>query len=467
MVAEVSPECLDVREVHRFATPLSDAEGLRWDFAALWEQITEGLSKAARTGRIDAVGVDSWGVDYGLVGAGGELLGDPFCYRDDRTVGAPEEVWGVVASDGLYRATGVQHQRFNTVFQLWADRRAGRLSAAGSVLLIPDLIAYKLTGRRVAEATNASTTGLFDPTRRVWSSGLIGALGFPAGLFPDVVEPGAVLGALTPEARAATGLGADCVVVAVGSHDTASAVAAAPAASPGFAYISSGTWSLVGVELGVPVITEAGRAANFANELGVFGTVRYLRNVMGLWLLTECQKHWAAQGRPAGLGGLLAAAAALEPARALIDPDSDEFLAPGNMPARIAAAAARGGVEPPGSPPQVARVIVDSLAAAYARAVREASALAGRGVEAIHVVGGGSLNRLLCQATADTTGLPVLAGPVEASAIGNALIQACALGALPANLPTLRRLVAATMPTTAYQPSTPRPDHPGTGRGRL
>ncbi|MDR1186789.1 MAG: rhamnulokinase [Bifidobacteriaceae bacterium] len=439
-------------EIHRFANaPVSREGHLRWDFEAIWANVVEGLRRAAATGPIDSVGIDTWGADYGLLGADGSLLDSPFCYRDRRTEGVPERVWDRIGPRRLYELTGSQYQRFNTVFQLAAEP-AERLAGARSLLLMPELLAHRLTGRVVAESTSASTTGLFDVRRRSWSDEAIDALALDRGLFADVLEPGDGIGQLTPQVQAATGLGPGTMVVAVGGHDTASAVAAVPASGTDFAYVSSGTWSLVGVERAEPVLSRASQDANFTNELGVFGRVRHLKNVMGLWLLSECQRDWAERGACPALPELLAAAAAEPPGQALIDADHDQFLAPGDMPRRIARAVSAGGGRVPTGRAQTVRCIIDSLAASYDRAVRQASALSGQAINRVHIVGGGSLNALLCQATADSTGLPVLAGPTEASVIGNAAVQAHAMGVIDGGLEQVRALVADHFPVTAYGP---------------
>jgi rhamnulokinase len=326
----------------------------------------------------------------------------------------------------------LQFLPFNTIHQLAAEPRLG---LAHRLLLIPDLLAYWLTGEQGAEVTNASTTQLLDVRTRTWADGLIEKVADPA-LFPLLREPGTVIGTHdgTP-------------VIAVGSHDTASAVVGVPAENERFAYISCGTWSLVGVELDAPVLTEASRAANFTNELGVDGTVRYLRNVMGLWLLQECVREWGADTAE------LLRAAADRPKAAVIDPDDPVFLPPGAMAARIVAACERTGQPVPEDRPAIVRCIVDSLADAHRRAVEDAQNLSGTAVDVVHIVGGGARNALLCQLTADACGLPVVAGPVEATAIGNVLVQARALGALDGDLNRLRALIRATQPVTRYQPS--------------
>ena len=377
-----------------------------------------------------------------------------------------------------YAVNGLQHLQFTTEFQLVAGvstrstrdgaGSAGEWGRARDLLLVPDLITYWLTGRRVAEVTNASTTGLLDATSRTWSAELLDRLAaeYPplAGLrdkLPELVEPGTVVGHLVPEVREATGLG-EVPVLAVASHDTASAVAAAPLGAAA-AYISSGTWSLVGLELPEPVLTEPSRAANFTNELGLDGTVRYLHNVMGLWVLDECVRSWAHDdGAPVDLSALLAAASAEPGGRCLVDVDGGEFLAPGDMPRRVSDAAARLGVElpvdGPAARPALVRVVLDSLAASSARAIADASSLAGVAVDAVHVVGGGSRNELLCRLTAEAAGLPVIAGPVEATALGNVLVQARAVGVLSGDLTALRDVVRASVALRRYDPA------PVTGR---
>jgi rhamnulokinase len=442
MVGTVGPGgTIALDEVHRFANrPVRLPDGLHWDITGLFQQILDGLRAAHEWSgaSLRSVGVDSWAIDYGLLDARGALLGIPYHYRDTRT----EDLACPVEADRLYRVTGLQHLPFNTIYQLLAEPD---LSRARALLLVPDLLTYWLTGRIGAERTNVSTTGLYDVTAGTWSAELISRLGLPPAIFPALREPGDVVGALLPPVRQETGL--DIPVVAIGSHDTASAVVAVPAETDHFAYVSCGTWSLVGVELTAPVLTEASRVANFTNEVGVDGTIRYLRNVMGLWLLQECQREWGV----ADPAELLAAAAFAPPFAALVDPDDTGFLAPGDMPARIAAYCERTGQQPPTDPPAVVRCVLDSLAVAHRSAVRDAVALSGRTVEVVHLVGGGARNTLLCQLTADACGVPVLAGPVEATALGNVLVQARADGG-PADLAAMRRLVASAHRPVRYEP---------------
>ena len=466
------PASVELVECGRFPNgPVPDERGaLRWDVRALWRGILDGMRSASDVARergiaVRGIGVDSWAVDFGLLDAAGDLVADPFCYRDPRTDGVADEVYRRIPSADHYAVNGLQDLPFTTEFQLVAGRDDAERAHAEQLLLIPDLIACRLTGRRVAEVTNASTTGLLDARSRTWSAELLDRLVevYPelAGLgrlLPELVEPGATVGYLLPEVRATTGLG-DVPVFAVASHDTASAVAATPltaGAGTASAYISSGTWSLVGLELPAPVLTEPSRAANFTNELGLDGTVRYLRNVMGLWVLDECVRTWAAEdGTPVDLPDLLRAAAAEPGGRCLVDVDGAEFLTPGDMPRRVLDAVGRRGADLPGTRPALVRVILDSLAAASARAISEASALAGVEVGVVHVVGGGSRNQLLCRLTAEATGRPVIAGPVEATALGNVLVQARAAGVLGPghDLADVRELVVASTQLRRYDPS--------------
>lgn len=463
---------VELVECGRFGNgPVDSGDGLRWDLSTLWAGILDGLRSAgtlaARTGiEICGIGVDSWAVDHALLGPDGALVGDPWCYRDARTEGVAERVYARLPFAQHYAANGLQHLPFTTEFQLVAAADGGPGAAewarAARLLLVPDLITYRLTGRQVAEVTNASTTGLLDPRTRTWASALLDRLlaehpGL-AGLgerLPELVEPGTMIGPLTDAVREVTGLG-PVPVFAVASHDTASAVVGTPLPDDGAAaYISSGTWSLVGVELPAPLLTDASREANFTNELGVDGTVRYLRNVMGLWILDECIREWTAAALVAGeppvdLDALLADAAAEPGGRCLLAVDGDEFLAPGDMPARVRAALRRAGAEVPDTRAALARVVLDSLADAYARVVRQAGVLARTEIRTVHVVGGGARNELLCRLTAEAAGLPVVAGPVEATALGNVLVQARAVGVVPGDLAALRDAVRASVTLRRY-----------------
>jgi rhamnulokinase len=423
---------LSLTPVNRFANePVRAGGTLHWDILSLYRGVLDGLRAA---GPVDSIGIDSWAVDYGLIDAAGALLGNPVHYRDARTDGVPERAAAIIGEAERYARTGLQKQPFNTVYQLLAAAGTPQYEIAERLLLIPDLLAYWLTGEIGTEYTNASTTGLVDVRTRDWSADLAGRLGIRASLLPPIRQPGSTIGrhGAVP-------------VVAVGSHDTASAVVGVPAATPHFAYISCGTWSLVGVELDAPVLDADARRANFTNEGGVDGTIRFLRNVMGLWPLQECLREW---GSP-DLTGLLRAAAAEPALAALVDLNDPVFLPPGDMTGRLVRAA---GLSGDATPARITRCIVDSLALAHRRAVRQAQELSGRHVDAVHIVGGGALNELLCRLTADACGLPVLAGPVEATALGNVLVQARAAGAVGGDLAALRALLRQTQRIVRYEP---------------
>ena len=461
IVGRVGPKALRLEEVHRFPNePVGLPDGLHWDVLRLYREILDGLRIAARASDAGdpplSIGVDSWGVDFGLLDGDGALVGNPFHYRDGRHAVGPDLVHARARQASLYMRTGIQFLPFNTLYQLAALEGTEAFARAQTMLLMPDLIGYWLTGEVAAEETNASTTGLLDAQTREWAWDLIDTLQLPRSLVPALRRPGALVGPIRPEVAEETGLAEGTAVTHVGSHDTASAVVAVPAGGPRFAYVACGTWSLVGVELETPVLSEASRAANFTNEAGVDGRVRYLRNVMGLWLLQETLRTWEREGTPEELGRLLQLAAALPAGGSLIDPDEAVFLPPGDMPSRIEDACLRAGLRPPGSRAAIVRCILDSLAAAYARAVDDAERLSGVEATTIHLVGGGSLNELLCQLTADACGRPVVAGPVEATAVGNVLVQARARGIVAGDLEALRALVRATHELRRYEPATRR-----------
>jgi rhamnulokinase len=455
MLGRVGPNELSLHPVVRFANdPVRTIDGLHWNILELYRQVLGGLRAAVRDDpAVASIGVDSWAVDYGLL-RGKRMLANPYHYRDERTGASVVATHALVGPAELYAHNGLQFLPFNTLYQLGADRLAGHLEGAGSMLLIPDLLAYWLTGQEVAERTNASTTGLLDIRTGQWDEALLARLGLPRTLFPSLVDAGGRIGPLLPAVAQEIGAADGLELVAVGSHDTASAVVAVPMTSGDCAYISCGTWSLVGVELGAPVLTEASREANFTNEGGVDGRVRYLRNVMGLWLLSESIRTWDRGGGVTDLETLLATAAQVPPVSvAVFDVSDPRFLSPGDMPARIAEHCLAHGLQPPRTQAETVRSILESLAAAYAGTVRTAATLSGMEIRTIHIIGGGSQNQLLCQLTADRTGLPVLAGPVEATAIGNVLIQARTQGLATGSLESLRALVARTFTPVRYLPN--------------
>ena len=467
-----------------------------WDILALWRGILDGLREASLRGSLDAIGIDTWAVDYGLLDEDGRLIGNPASYRSARCGLGASEVLDRWDSSWLYARNGLQFQPFNTLFQRVADRREARADCARTALLIPDLLAYWLTGQARSELTNASTTGLVNAALRDWDPEIQIRLRDDFGvehIFPPLISPGEVIGEARVEGLdLRTSTGERTPVVAVGSHDTASAVAGVPARTGSFAYISSGTWSLVGTELSAPVLSDEARAANFTNELGVDGTVRFLANIMGMWVQQECLREWAALGDEAsGASGrvdwplLDAQTEAAQPARYLLDMSSPELMAPGAMVERVRslwfpgpgassaassddsssaddssssdeAGAGSGDQQASGVDPTeratVLRAITDSLALAYRRAIRRTSELSGTRPEAIHLVGGGSKNRLLAQETADATGIPVIAGPVEATALGNMFISLRAIGAASGTLMDLRAISQASSVLETYEP---------------
>lgn len=443
---------LRLTDVARFAnSPVRTLDGLHWSVLELYRDVVEGLAAAVRQEpQVASIGIDSWAVDYALM-RDGRMLGTPYAYRDERNTAAVDAVHAKVSPEELYAVNGLQHLPFNTVFQLEADRAAGTLPLADSFLLLPDLLGFWLTGRSVAERTNASTTGLLGVESGDWDFALAERLDIPRDIFRSLVDAGTELGGLAPSAVRGVG-STRAVVTTVGSHDTASAIVAIPASGPDFAYISSGTWSLVGVELERPVLSEASRIARFTNEGGVDGRVRYLHNVMGLWLLSECVRDWEKSGESISLPDLIAQAAAVETAVPVFDADDEAFLAPGDMESRIASWFTGRGIAAPASRAELVRSILQSLAEAYAHAIAAARELSGATVSVVHLVGGGSQNALLCQLTADATGLPVLAGPVEATAIGNVLVQARAQGLVRGDLESLRTLVVSAFPVIRYEP---------------
>lgn len=419
--------------VHRFPNRVVERDGhLRWDLTALFAEVRTGLDLIPEA---QSIGIDTWGVDYGLLDDDGALLAEPIAYRDDRTAKVVDRVHELVPPGDLFAINGLQHLPFTTIYQLVAEQEGRLWGRAAQLLLLPDLLAFWLTGARRTELTNASTTGLLDARTRAWSADLLTRLDIPTTLLAPLDAPG--------EERGRTTGGTP--VTTVGSHDTASAIVGVPATTTDFAYIASGTWSLVGLEVERPVLTDAARAANFTNELGVDGRTRFLRNVGGLWLLQECLRTW---GR-ADLDALLAGAGRLPAGGPTIDVDDPGFIPPGRMPERIIAAAGR----PELTEVETVRCILDSLAIAYARTIQQAASLAGRPVDVIHVVGGGSQNELLCQLTADAAQRPVIAGPVEATALGNVLVQARTVGMVQPSLEAIRARIAASTPLRRYDPS--------------
>ncbi|MDQ1582112.1 MAG: rhamnulokinase [Microbacteriaceae bacterium] len=458
MIGSVGPNELRLGEVARFSnTPVriwdGDRAGLHWSAIELYQNVIAGLASAfVAEPELASVGVDTWAADYGLVRRG-RILGMPFHHRDERTGVGVAITHSLIERAALYQENGLQFLPFNSLYQLTVDRIDGILAEAEVALLIPDLFTYWLSGERITEVTNASTTGLLNHDG-TWNRDLMERLAFPRRLFPSLVLPGTEVGGLLPSALP-EGISSSATVTTVGSHEHASAVVAVPMQSESAAYISCGTWGLAGVELDHPILTEQARLANFTNERGVDGRIRFLRNVVGLWLLGESARTWHAQGVKADLPTLLARAETLTAPQAVFDVNDPRFLPTGDIPGRIAGWYNEHGLPAPDSPEATVRAIVESLAVAFADAVRTAETLSGHTVDIIHIVGGGSLNRLLCQLTADRSGLTVLAGPLEATALGNILIQARAHGFVSGDLVTLRALVARAFPPITYEPRSP------------
>lgn len=452
MLGRVEHDSLELTEVARFEhRPVRVADGLHWSVLGLFGSALSGLARASHDATIESVGVDSWGVDYGLLRQG-SLLQVPFSYRDERTLHGQRLVDDVLSQPELYARCGLQRQPFTTVNQLSVDRERGALGLADRMLLLPDLFTYWLTGMEVAERTNASTTGLTG-LDRAWDLELASMLGVDASLLPELVDPGSTVGPILESVREHAGIHGMPTVRTVASHDTASAVAAVPM-GPRAGYVSSGTWSLVGVEIGAPIATTEALEAGFTNEAGVDGRTRFLKNVMGLWLLSETMRTWEAAGEHVDLAEVLDAAGRVRADVPTFDPTDELFYTPGDMPQRIRSWCDERGIRPPEGKAELVRSILASLAEAYAATFRDAARISGVPVERIHVVGGGSRNALLCQLTADASGLPVEAGPVEATAIGNVLVQARALGAIDGDLEAMREIVRAAYPPVVYEPRT-------------
>jgi len=454
MLADLSGRLLKLQEVHRFPNvPVSLPTGLYWNTLGLFHEIMQGMRAAARiTGRLDSVAIDTWGVDFGLLGADGALIDNPRHYRDTRTAGLPEQVFAVAPRAEIFAHTGVQFMELNSLYQLYsvAQRTPWLLTHARALLFMPDLFNFFLCGVMAAERTIASTSQFYDPARQCFATELLEKLGIPNGLLPELVEPGRRLGALLPAVADQCGLPPGTPVYTTASHDTASAVAAVPAsAGSRWCYISSGTWSLMGMELDRPLINEATLAANFTNEVGVGGSIRFLKNIPGLWLLQECRRAWAKEGKEYSYDELIAMAREAEPLSTVLKLDA--FQTAGQNAERIREHCRSTSQPVPGDTGAVCRVILYSLAVRYREVLQTLEDLSGQTIDVIHIVGGGSRNRLLNQLTADVTGRRVVAGPTEATAAGNALVQALGGGQL-GSLDELRDVVRRSFPVEEFLP---------------
>ncbi len=445
---------LQVSEIHRFPNhAIQVGDHLHWDILRLLHEMKKGIRLAFQSGYTPSTfGVDTWGVDFGLLDGNGELLGNPYHYRDPHTEGLIEEVSGLIGQEALFQQSGLQFMPFNTLYQLYAMKKAAspKLIVAKTLLLTPDLLAYLLTGVKACEFTMATTTQLFNPETQAWNSELMGRLGIPPHLFLKPIHPGTMIGPLTPAVTAELGVPA-IQAVAVGTHDTESAIAAVPAGDEPFAYLVCGTWSLLGTEMAQPLLSRETMELQFSNEGGVGETYQLLKNIMGLWLLQECKREWDEQGNEIGFPELVRLAKQADPFRSLIHPDDPRFFSPSGMVKKIQAFCRETNQHIPQSEGEVIRCILESLALRYRQALEQAEQLTDIRYGGLHMVGGGIQNQLLCQFTANALGRSVWAGPIEASAIGNMLMQLVALGRC-ANLREARILVAASFPIDVYEP---------------
>lgn len=451
MLARFDDDRLTLEEAHRFHNgPVRLFDGLHWDVLRLFDEIKTGLCKAGQTAPLAGLGIDTWGVDFALLDRDDQLAGNPFHYRDSRTDGAMEQVFEIVPRQEVFERTGIQLMQINSLFQLFAMRGSAAIEATRTFLMMPDLLNFWLTGRKANEYSDATTTQFYNPRAHSFDLDLLARLGLPTSIYPETVPPGTRLGSLLPVIAEEIGL-AQVPVIAPACHDTGSAVAAVPTENTRAAYISSGTWSLVGVEAATPIITPQSLAYNFTNEGGVGGHIRLLKNVAGLWLAQECRRVWASQGTDYDWEKLTVLAENASPFGPLVDPDHPDFLNPADMPAAIQAFCTQTSQPAPKSHAEILRCVFESLAVKYRWVVTCLEEMLGYQLEVIHIIGGGSQNGLLCQLTADAANRPVIAGPVEATAIGNALVQAMSLGHI-SSLSDGRQLVARSFPLKTYEP---------------
>ncbi len=455
ILASVDGDTLEMRELTRFPNVLLPINGkFYWNIYGLYEALRAGLLAAAKEGlHIDSIGIDTWGVDFVYVGKDGSFLGCPRAYRDPYTHSVPEKFFQLVPRKDVYAATGIQIMDFNSLYQLYASKIDGcsAFEAADKILFMPDALSYLLTGKMVCEYTIASTSQMLNPKTKQFEKKLLDAAGIKTSLLPEMVMPGTVIGTLTDALAQETGLG-KVPVVAVAGHDTASAVAAVPAEGKGFAYLSSGTWSLMGIEVQEPIINEESFRMNFTNEGGVDGTTRFLKNITGMWLLEQCRKEWKKkQNVSYSYPVIEQLGASADAFRSLVDPDDPSFANPASMTCAIEDYCTRTGQPVPQNHGQMIRCIYDSLALKYRCVLGNLQDMAGFKIEKLHIIGGGAVNKLMSQLTANAVGIPVVCGPGEATAIGNVMMQAKAIG-LVNSLPEMRQLIAKSVQTNIYHP---------------
>ena len=455
MLGTVNPDELHVHEIHRFANqPIREQDTLRWNFRELLAEVKTGISKAIAQadGETSSIGVDSWGIDFGLLDRNDQLIEDPYHYRDSRTDGVMEQAFALMPKRDIYQSTGVQFMQINTLYQLLSIRLndSPALARAKKLIFIADLVSFFLTGRAYADYTIASTSQLMDMSSGQWSGPIFNKLDLPLEIMPEVVAPGTIVGRLDPEICKQLAC-KPLKVIAPGSHDTAVAVAAVPAQTDSWAYISSGTWSLMGIETPRAIINDQSFAHGFTNEGGVENTIRFLKNIMGLWLIQQCKRQWRREGHDFSYSQITSLAAEAKPFHAHLDPDCGEFLAPGDMPRKINQYLADTGQLQTDDPGQIARIVFESLALKYRSVIDAIQDITRKPIEVLHIVGGGTQNELLCQFAADATGKTVFAGPAEATACGNVLIQALACGQIE-SLAKARKLLRNSFELEQYQP---------------
>jgi rhamnulokinase len=446
---------LTLEEKHRFANPMGRMNGhLFWNLLQQWEELKTGLKNTAPglSAPLAGIGVDTWGVDFGLIGRDGQVLGNPYMYRDSRTDGVFDRTLAKLGRERIFDNTGIQFMALNSLYQLVAmqESRSPALDSAETLLFMPDLFNYLFSGERKSEFSIATTSQMYDPQRREWANGMLKELGLPTKILPTIVPSGTIIGQLKSDIATECGI-KPAPIIAPACHDTGSAVAAVPAHGDGWCYISSGTWSLMGVELANPIINAKSLRYNYTNEGGVGGTIRFLKNIMGLWLVQECRRQFALDGKEYDYATLTQMAGSAKPRAALIDPDHKPFGSPGQMPQKIADFCKQTGQTPPSSHGEFVRCCLDSLALTYRRTLEGLEDILEKKIAAIHVVGGGCRNELLNQATADACNRIVIAGPAEATAIGNILVQAIATGTVK-SLPDARKIVAGSFEVKQYEP---------------